>query len=212
MCAHKQADVQGERRRYKGSSSIEHPGQVEITDTRDRKLSFNTSDSEGPVDGFKSNLARKQNRSRANTTRTPEHEFRMRNSEIRPMQLRQRALHQERVAIQAEIYRTSLHTLRSHLLQHALDDILGEQLHKELKGLEETKDTLISHQSNRTGQNLDFEAQSPRFPVDKDLQDVPFAGNLRDGHETNADLISHWLYFRFWLCRNLGIAVYRNCC
>lgn len=176
---------------------------MEITDTRDRKFSFNTSDSEGPADGFKSNLARKQNRTRASTTSTPEYESRMRDPEIRPRQLRRRALHEERVAVRAEIYQTSLHALSSRLLQHASDGILGEQLHKELITLVGDKDTPISRQSNRIGQNLDFEAQRPRFQVDKDLP---------DGVGTNADLAGHWLYSRFWLCRNLGIVVYRNCC
>lgn len=164
------------------------------------------------ADGLKSNLARRQSGSRASSTTTPEHEAGTRNAENSPRQLRRRALHEERVAIRAEIHRTSLHALRSQLLQYASDGILGEQIYKELKTLEEDIGTPISGQSSGTVQSLYLEALYPKFPIDKELQDIRFDLRLRYILGTNTDLISHWLYSRLWLCRNLGIVVYRNCC
>lgn len=168
---------------------------------------------QGRITGdFKSNLARNQNRSRASETGTSNREIRTRNAEIRPRHLHLRDLHEERVALRAEIYRNSLHVLGSRCIQYASAGILGERIYKELKTLEEDIGRPISSQSSETVRNLDFDAQSPKFPIDKGFQDVLFDTNLRDGLGTNADLISHWLYSRFWLCRTLGIGVYKNCC
>lgn len=117
---------------------------------------------EAAADGFKSYLARRQSGSRASSTRTPEHEARTENTENRPGQISRRALHEERVAIRAEIHRNSLHALRGWLPQYASEGILGEQIYKVFKSLEEDDCTPISGQSSGT-------VQSPKFPIDKDL-------------------------------------------
>lgn len=196
----------------RGMLLTSHDQQVEVPDNWQMKPSLDTSHSDDAADGFKSNLARKQSRSRASSTRTPKHEARTGNAENSPGQLSRRAVHEERVAIRAEIHRTSLHTLRRRLLQYASDGVSGEQIYKELKSLEKYICTPVRGQSSGTVQSPDFEAQSPKFPIDKVLQAVRSDENLRYGLGTNTDLINHWLYSRFWLCRNSGIVVFRNCC
>ena len=113
--------------------------------------------------------------------------------------------------------------MRSLLLRNAPRGTSGEQIYDVLRVLRNVVDYPLDSQSSGTVNNPAFEAQIPKFPIHKNLQDIlpafeaqipkfPIQKNLQDILETYSSSISHWLYSRFWLCWILGIAVYRNCC
>lgn len=179
---------------------------MRIPNAKGRKSSQNDSDGENVVDGLKSNLARNQNILKAGKMATTEHETRRRNAEINSRRLPLRVIHNERVTMRNEIYRNSLHAVRSDLRleEHLnIDGDLGEQVPKKLKLLKTLRENNvipISSQSSETIEILFFEAESPRFPIENHQLDEP-----------DSDLLSPWLHARSYLCWSLGIMVYRNC-
>lgn len=179
---------------------------MRIPDAKGRKSSQNDSDGEDVVDGLKSNLARNQNKLKAGKMATTEHETGPSDTEINFRRLPLRAIHNERVTMRNEIYRNSLHAIRSDLRLDEYLDIdgdLGEQIPKKLKllkTLRENDGIPISSQSSETIELLVFEAESPRFPIQNHQLDEP-----------ESDLLSPWLHTRSYLCWSLGIMVYRNC-